>query len=50
MATKKAMKARKPARAKTLHKGKKLEAQKTLKKAGGGVGYLKYNLTQTYVT
>jgi hypothetical protein len=49
MATKKAMKGRKTAKAKSLHQGKKLEAQKSLKK-GAPVPYLNYNLTNTQVS
>ena len=44
MATTKAMKGKKTAKARSLHKGKKLEAQKSLKK-GAPVPYLQYNMT-----
>jgi hypothetical protein len=50
MAAKKAMKGRKSVKAKSLHQGKKLEAQKSLRKGGGGTPYLNYNLTNTQIS
>ena len=49
MAAKKAMKGKKTAKARSLHQGKKLEAQKSLKK-GAPVPYLNYNMTQTVIS
>ena len=46
MAAKKVMKGKKTAKARNLHRGKKLEAQKSLKK-GAPVPYLTYTMTQT---
>jgi hypothetical protein len=43
---KKAMKGKKTSKAKSLHQGKKLEAQKSLKK-GAPVPYLTYTMTTT---
>ena len=48
MAAKKVMKGKKTAKARSLHEGKKLETQKSLKK-GAPVPYLNYNMSQTYV-
>lgn len=50
MAAKKAMKGKKSVKAKSLHQGKKLEAQKSLRKGGGGSPYLTYTLTNTQVS
>jgi hypothetical protein len=44
MAAKNAMKRKKTAKARSLHQGKKLEAQKSLKK-GAPVPYFPYNMT-----
>jgi hypothetical protein len=46
MAAKKAMKGKEAAKTRGLHKGKKLEAQKSLKK-GAPVPYFQYNMTTT---
>jgi len=46
MAARKVMKEKKTAKARNLHRGKKLEAQKSLKK-GAPVPYLTYTMTQT---
>jgi hypothetical protein len=45
MPAKKAMKRQKTAKARSLHQGKKLEAQKSLKKAAP-VPYFTYTMTQ----
>jgi hypothetical protein len=47
MAAKKVMKGKKATKARSLHQGKKLEAQKSLKK-GAPVPYLNYNMTDVH--
>jgi hypothetical protein len=49
MAARKAIKKNKTAKARSLHQGKKLEAQKSLKK-GAPVPYFNYNMTQTTIS
>jgi hypothetical protein len=49
MAARKALKGKKTAKARSLHQGKKLEAQKSLKK-GAPVPYFNYNMTQTTIS